>query len=182
MNPGYDEHKLAELLLYVAKQLVNDPWGGATKVNKVLFFADFAHMQRTGQPITGAVYQKLQHGPAPRRLLPVRDALVADGSAAVQNEDRGDKQQHRLVALRDADLTPFSAEELQTVDSVISELRGQNASQVSELSHQHIGWRLTEMNEDIPYAAALAQAPQVATPTSRRLERQVAERFGFIAS
>lgn len=77
MKPSYDERKFTELLLYVASRLEADRAGGAVKLDKVLFFADFAHVRRHGVPITGADYQKLEHGPAARRLLPVRNSLVA---------------------------------------------------------------------------------------------------------
>ena len=66
----YDEAKFTELLLHVADRLRNDRAGGATKLNKVLYFADFAHVRRHGRPISGAEYQKLAHGPAPRPLRP----------------------------------------------------------------------------------------------------------------
>ncbi|MEA2715744.1 MAG: hypothetical protein QOI99_61, partial [Actinomycetota bacterium] len=49
----YDERKFAELVLYAASRLADDPAGGAVKLNKVLFFSEFAHMRRHGQPITG---------------------------------------------------------------------------------------------------------------------------------
>lgn len=37
----YDEQKFTEALLYVAKALEDDPAGGAVKINKALFNADF---------------------------------------------------------------------------------------------------------------------------------------------
>jgi hypothetical protein len=40
MRVIYDEAKFTELLLYVADRLRVDRAGGATKLNKVLFFAD----------------------------------------------------------------------------------------------------------------------------------------------
>jgi hypothetical protein len=79
MKTTYDERKFRELLVYVASRLQGDRSGGATKLNKVIFFADFAHVRRTGAPITGAEYQKLEHGPAARRLRPVRDLLIENG-------------------------------------------------------------------------------------------------------
>ena len=182
MDSNYDERKLTELIVYVASRLQGDRSGGATKLNKVLFFADFAHVRRTGAPITGAEYQKLEHGPAPRRLRPVREALVEGGEAELREEDFLGYRQHRLVPLRDADLAVFSDDEIVTVDKVLADLDGLNAKQVSDLSHEEAGWRLTEIGETIPYAAALVGSRQVSTPTSRRLEREAAERFGLVAS
>ncbi len=54
------------------------------------------------------------------------------------------------------------------------------ALEVSDLSHEEPGWRLVELNETIPYEAALLGAPQVSTPTRSRLEREVAVRHGLL--
>ncbi|MFN3219850.1 MAG: Panacea domain-containing protein [Acidimicrobiales bacterium] len=182
MDSHYDERKLTELIVYVAARLRSDRSGGATKLNKVLLFADFAHVRRTGIPITGAEYQKLEHGPAPRRLRPLRDALVAAGDAELREEEFLGYRQHRLVPLREADLSVFTDDEMATVDKVLADLDGMSAKQVSDLSHDEAGWRLTEMGETIPYAAALVGNRQVSTPTSRRLEREAAERYGLVPS
>ena len=180
MKTTYDERKFTELVLHVASCLQHDGAGGATKLNKVLFFAEFAHVRRTGHPITGAVYQKLEHGPAARQLRPVRDMLIADGEASLVAEEFLGYQQHRLVPLRGADLTVFSAEELATIDKVLDDLRGLNARQVSDLSHEEAGWRLVGFGDDIPYEAALVGARQVSTPTSCRLEQEAAARLGLL--
>lgn len=182
MKTTYDERKFTELLVHVASRLQSDRSGGATKLNKVLFFADFAHVRRTGSPITGATYQKLAHGPAPRRLRPVREQLTARGDAEIRAEDFLGYQQHRLVPRRAADLSVFSDDELDTIERVLTDLDGLNARQVSDLSHEEAGWRLVDFGEDIPYEAALVGARQVSTPTSRRLEREAAEHFGLIAT
>jgi hypothetical protein len=180
MQTIYDELKFTELVLYVAEKLGDDHFGGATKLNKVLFFAEFAHVRRTGKAISGVEFQKLEHGPAPRRLRPVRDALVRSGAAEVVIDDVLGRPTHRLRPLRDADLTVFSAQELETIDGVLRDLGGLTAREVSDLSHEEPGWRLVELNETIPYAAALVGAEQVDTPTRRRLEHDAAVRLGLL--
>lgn len=182
MKTSYDEHKFTELVLHVAARLQDDHSGGATKLNKVLFFADFAHVRRTGVPITGAEYQKLEHGPAARRLRPVRDRLVAIGDAELLDEEFLGYRQHRLVPRRHADLTAFSEDEVATIDKVFADLVGLSARQVSDLSHEEAGWRLVEFGETIPYEAALVGARQVSTPTSQRLQREAADRLGLLAT
>jgi hypothetical protein len=182
MKTTYDERKFTELLVYVASRLQGDQSGGATKLNKVIFFADFAHVRRTGVPITGAEYQKLEHGPAARRLRPVRDRLIESGDAVLVDEEFLGYRQHRLVPHRDADLGVCSDDELATIDKVLADLDGLNARQVSDLSHDEAGWRLVDFGDTIPYEAALVGARQVSTPTSQRLEREAAERLGLIAT
>jgi uncharacterized phage-associated protein len=179
MDVTYDEAKFAEMVLYVAHALEADRSGGATKLNKVLFFADFAHVRRTGRPISGADYQKLPNGPAPRRLLPVRRELQASGAAELVTEHYLGYEQHRLHALRSADISVFSAQELATLDSVLGDLVDLTAAQVSQLSHEEAGWMVTEEGDTIDYATAYIAAEQVSTPTSRRLAAEVAERYGL---
>ncbi len=175
----YDERKFRELLVLVSGRLTGDDAGGATKLNKVLYFADFAHVRRTGQSITGAAYQKLPNGPAPRRLLPVRNALVESGDAALEEHDFLGYKQHRLVPTRDADISVFDIEELQTIDDVFSDLEGMNGREVSDLSHEEAGWRLTEEGETIPYTAALIPREQPLTPAAAAQASAVAERYGI---
>lgn len=179
MDLAYDEPKFTEMVLYVADRLRDDRAGGATKLNKVLFFAEFTHLRRHRAVITGCEFQKLTHGPAPRQLLPVRRRLIASGAAQIVEEDFLGRPQHRLVPLRSADVSVFSAEERRSIDDVLEQLDGMTGTQVSDLSHEEPGWQLTDDGETIPYATAFLDFPQIATPTSERLAREVAERYGL---
>lgn len=179
MEVRYDEAKFRELLLYAADRLRGDRAGGATKLNKVLFFAEFTHLRRHHAVISGCEFQKLTHGPAPRQLLPVRRGLIAEGDAELVEEDFLGRPQQRLLPRRAADLSAFTEEELASIDDVLEQLEGMTGTQVSELSHQEPGWRLTELGETIPFATAFLDFPQVATEVSARLEFDVAKRYGF---
>jgi hypothetical protein len=181
MELTYRPEKFAELILYVAGRLQNDRAGGATKLNKVLFFAEFTHLRRHGAVISGCEFQKLDHGPAPRQLLPVRSRLIAEGAAELVADDFLGRPQHRLVPKRTPNLDVFTALELETVDDVLNQLAGLTSRQVSDLSHEEPGWALTAVGDTIPYATAGLGFPQVSTPTSQRLEREVAERYGLTA-
>jgi len=98
---GYDEERFVEIVLYVAKRMEADPAGGATKLNKVLYFADFAHQRGHGRPITWAEYQRLERGPAPRRIVAVRNKLVERGDAALRSDTYHGYCQDRMVPLRE---------------------------------------------------------------------------------
>lgn len=148
------DRRLRELMLHIASRSERDPKFGATKLNKILFYADMVAYGKLGQPITGQKYQKLSRGPAPKRLLPVQGKMEGH-NCAVQAREYGGYTQKRLIALRDADLAGFSGEEIAIVDRVIVALWGMNASEVSELSHLEIGWNAADLKEDIPYEAVL---------------------------
>jgi hypothetical protein len=170
----YDERKFAELVLYAASRLADDPAGGAVKLNKVLFFSEFAHMRRHGQPITGVEYQKLRWGPAPRRLVPVRERLIAEGNARMVEETYNGLPQQRLVPTRSPDIGLFTPDELAVVDSVVAELYGTTATDASLISHAEVGWQMVEEHETIPYEAAFLRSP-VVTDAVRRHGARLAE-------
>lgn len=169
-----NEAKLTELVLYVAKRLLDDPKGGATKINKVLFSADFAHMRLHGVPITGVEYQKLKQGPAPRRLLPVRDRLLSEGAAELVRDRYLGYPLDRLVPRREPDLALFSADEMEQVDQAIEALRNKTAAEVSELSHHEMGWQMVSIGETIPYQAAFLASGFEVTESMRQHAQRLA--------
>src|SRR3954469_19633300 len=87
----FQRRKFKELMLYFSQRGLDDGLViGSTKLNKLLFFADFRAFSEIGQPITGARYQKLEWGPAARELLPIRDELLKDGEAELRSEGKAD--------------------------------------------------------------------------------------------
>jgi hypothetical protein len=182
VDQQYDEDKFRELVVLVAGRLTDDAASGATKLNKVLYFADFAHVRRTGRSITGADYQKLPNGPTLRRLLPVRSGLVASNEAEIEERDFLGYKQQRLVPKRDVDVSVFDDEELQTIDDVLRDLEGMNGREVSDLSHEEAGWRLTQEGDTIPYTAAFIPREQPLTPTAVAQASAVAQRYGITTS
>jgi hypothetical protein len=169
----YDEQKFAEMLLYVAGKLLDDPAGGAVKLNKALHFSELVHMRLHGRPITGADYQKLPQGPAPRRLLPVRQRLVENGEAELEASTYFGRVQYRLAPRREADLSLFNAEEIAVIDEVVSDLKGKSAREVSEMSHREMGWFLADEGETIEWEMAYLK-PAVLTSEVRQTARGLA--------
>jgi Protein of unknown function (DUF4065) len=174
--------KFKELILYVSQKCVDDPRFGATKLNKILFFSDFLSYASLGQPITAVEYRKLVNGPAPRRLVPIRNAMVEARELAVQPVQlRSGKVQNRTVNLRKPNLSLFSAAEIALVDDVIDALRTADADTVSEISHKMMGWKITRLNETIPYETVfLSGEPLTEIEKQRALE--VAADYGLVTA
>ncbi len=172
----YDEEKLGELMLYVAGRMSQDPSFGATKLNKVLFFADFFHYAQHGTAITGAEYQKLRYGPAPRQLVPVQRSLTSTGAALIRRSEAGPYAQKRLTPLRDADLSRFTGTEIAIVDEIISCLTGRTATEVSDISHLMVGWKIAAEGETIPYDSVFLYDGPL-TDSDYRFAKQIAERL-----
>lgn len=144
--------RMKELILYISDKCTADPTFGATKLNKILFYTDFTSFARYGEPVSGVEYQKLPQGPAPKQLVPVRDAMQESGELAIKQTQYFARTQNRPVSLREADLAQFSGRDIAMVDQIIDLLWGKTAREVSEMSHRR-AWRITHDQESIPYEA-----------------------------
>lgn len=170
--------RLGELILYVADKCTGDRLFGAIKLNKILWWSDFLAYGQHGAPITGVEYQRLDRGPAPRRLVPIRDGLVANGDAVVQPQRvLGGLVQERVIPLRPPKLDLFTASQIELVNDVIQLFWGRSARDVSRLSHGK-AWEIAGHGEGIPYQAVfLSDAPVNALDRDRA--RELAERYGW---
>ena len=173
--PPFDRAKLRELVLYIASKLSTDDAFGATKLNKILFFSDFLAFGNLGRPITGATYQRLDHGPVARELAEVRQDLETRDEAVVAEADYFGFRQKRLVPLRQPKLELFSGPEVALVDSVIDALRTRNATEVSALSHLEMGWQLAQDLETIPYETVFLSGEPVPEQALKRGQRIATE-------
>jgi len=151
----FDEKKLRQLILYVAARSATDPNFGKTKLNKILFYSDFQAVRTLGDPITWATYVHRQFGPCPSGIEVTLKDMREEGDIAIVPESVFSLTQERIVAAISPELNMFDAREIAFVDEVLSHLGGLNNSEVSEMSHKTMAWKLTNMNQQIPYGLAL---------------------------
>jgi hypothetical protein len=150
----YDPERLKELVVYIAERSAGDTRFGMTKLNKILFYADFRSYLRSGKSITGAVYQHLPEGPAPHQMLPCLQSLTRGREIIEKHEPTYAGTQRRLIATREAELGSFTGTEIAVVDQVISEFAPLTNVAASQLSHATVAWRLTHLKQEVPYQAA----------------------------
>ena len=147
-----NERKLEELILHISQKCANDKTFGSIKLNKILCYSDFTFYVYNGHGITDVDYQKLANGPAPRRLVPVRDKMIRKGHMGLQQiKLKSGNVMKRPVNLREPDLSLFSGEEIAVVDSVIEWLKETSSQRVTEVSHELVGWAVAEVGHTIPY-------------------------------
>ncbi|HKI05938.1 MAG TPA: Panacea domain-containing protein [Thermoanaerobaculia bacterium] len=158
------DRKFRELILFVAQESENDENCGATKLNKILFYADFEAYRKLGQPISGQKYQKLERGPAPKGAVPVISEMEKAGLCKWEDREYFGLPLKKLIPRRDSDLSVFAPEELDIARAVINELWDLNAAEVSDLSHDFVGWQAASLGEEIPYETAFVGKPRPLTP------------------
>lgn len=152
-NDEESRERLRELILYIAEKSKDDPKFGATKLNKLLFYADFIFFAQNGRPLTRAQYKKLPRGPVPTSVNELKVEMERAGDATVVNEGLAPYIRERVFPLREARVDDyFTPSEIALVDEVIRTLRDLNASETSEMSHD-FAWQITGDYELIPYDA-----------------------------
>jgi hypothetical protein len=181
-NSIFNASKFKELMLYAAERSKTDERFGATKLNKILFFSDFLSYGLAGVPITGATYQKLEKGPAPKQLKPIAREIVSEKSGIFIKRPWFNYTQTVLIPMRPANRNLFSAEEIDLVDEVIRDLAPRDASETSELSHDRSeAWQIAEIGEIIPYEAVFLSTRK---PTSVDVQRaqELARKHGWLGT
>jgi hypothetical protein len=172
----FDKEKFKRLVHYVAWKAGKKAGFGATKLNKVLWFADARAYVLTGKPITGATYIRQKYGPVPREMMPAQAELVREGKIKIiRGPGRYDHTQ--FLALEPPDSSALSAKEHETVDYWIRHIdEDHTAASISEQSHDY-PWEIAKMGEEIPLHACFAT--RVRDPVGDELEwaKKVAEKL-----
>ncbi len=153
--------KLRELILYVATRWQDDSRFGVTRLTKALFWADFEAYRSTGEAITGSDYIKMRHGPMLEGQQSLLTSMEWQGTLRIERVQTGAGMQQRPVPLREPDMTLFSADEIDVIDEIIAAHRGKTAAQISDLSHEFLGWRATRLGNRIAYGTALLSTPDL---------------------
>lgn len=147
----FNRTKFEELIVYFATRLPPEAALGRVKLAKLLMHSDFMGYVRHGRSITGATYEKWEHGHLARQQTQVEKDLEAAGVISIEDTDYYGKTLRHIRAHRAPDLSSFSDDELAIVEGAIRLYGHESATYLSELSHQELGWRLTDWKEAIPY-------------------------------
>jgi putative zinc finger/helix-turn-helix YgiT family protein len=127
----------------------------ATKLNKLLFYADFGHFRDFGVSISGSPYLALQFGPVPQHYDWIEEDLVEGGDLVAEEVFFRNGDSHiTMNAGREPDLSTFSAEEIETLNRIKRVLGHKTSKRLSELSHEERAWAETPVKAMIPYDLA----------------------------
>lgn len=166
MRTIFNEDKFAQLLLYVTWRSGRDPLFGSRKLNKILYWSDFLHYATYGESITGAEYVRREHGPAPAKLVPVRDRLIHKRELGMRRKVMPDGHiQKRVTRSHRPNVDLLSSEEIALVEEVLDQLWDKDGDYTSAMSHRLSGWNSVKDGETIPYASVfIPEKPLPMTP------------------
>ncbi|MBE1553223.1 type II TA system antitoxin MqsA family protein [Sporosarcina limicola] len=118
-----------------------------TKLNKLMFYADFFHFRLYNSSISGATYNRLQYGPVPVRYNTLYESIP---SIEMVEDGYGIK----AIAIQDLEESSLTEEEAAVLKFVSERFSTMNASQIADYSHQEKCWIEVGHSEKIPYSYA----------------------------
>ena len=151
----YRPEKLEAAILFFIDR-ANNGYLGKTKLMKLLYYADFDHVERYGVPITGAHYRKRPQGPVPDKAFELLDQMASDNDRRITVEPRGvgPHMQYRYQVLVEPDLHIFTPPERATLEQVVARWEYEPLSRIVAATHSEAPWLAVRMGEEIPYSLA----------------------------
>lgn len=127
--------KLKNAILYFIEKM-NGVF--VTKMNKLLFFADFVSYRENGQAITGLSYKAIQFGPVPEHWDSIY-GLIEDIDQIIVDFGNGNSGQ-KLVSKISFDASVFTPEQMSVLEHVCTTFYNDTSSEISNRSHNEDAW------------------------------------------
>ncbi len=132
---SYSPAKIESAVKYFIKEM-----GGVfvTKMNKLLFYADFLCYRRKGYGLTGLKYSALPYGPVPENWGRVYDSIPG-----IRMDEYVFPDMTSGIELNsgiESDLNVFDEMEVGVLKDVAEQFRNTKAGEISQISHKEKGW------------------------------------------
>jgi putative zinc finger/helix-turn-helix YgiT family protein len=156
-NPNFE--KFTEMVVFFSEQM--EPF--KTKMNKLLFYADFLMFKQSCFSISGVRYKAIDMGPVPNNFQSIFEYLANNDEIDIYYTPfpqgyTGEQFKARNDRHFNADM--FSATELEVLKNVASKFKSSTTNDMIELSHLEEAWRQNEKDKNIisyQYAFDLTQ-------------------------
>jgi len=138
-----DYAKLSEMVVFFAQEVPCYK----TKMNKLLFYADFAMFKQHGQSISGGRYRAIPYGPVPKSFESVFERLANTNVIDIKYEALKDGGQKQFLAghqARTFNKALFTPQELAVLEQVKAKFEHTKPYEIVALSHQEEGWQANE--------------------------------------
>ena len=138
MKGSPEREKLKDALHYVIARAGSRPGFGATKLYKVLWFANARTFCLTGEPIFQTEFIREKHGPVPRDAMAMREELVKEGRARIWQDRYINKPIWRFKALAPVSTNRIAPYEIDTINYCIKHIdEDHTANSISDQSHDY---------------------------------------------
>lgn len=123
-----------------------------TKLNKLLFYADFLAYRERGQSITGLAYARWDRGPVPKHFEMIRSVYEEQAFLAVSEVDFGQGIiGEKIIATVEPDLGCLEPDEISILQTVKTTFQNYGSKKISDISHEEPAWLETAPNALIDF-------------------------------
>ena len=137
-SPNLD--KFTEMVVFFTSKI--QPW--KTKMNKLLFYADFLHFKRCGISISGAQYRAIDMGPVPNNYQSLFEYITNIDAVGIKQTlfpDGGLGEQFKPKHGRSFDPEYFTDKELETLAIVEKQFKNAKTQEIVDISHKERAWK-----------------------------------------
>ena len=134
-----DFKKFSEMVVFFTEKL--EPW--KTKLNKLLFYADFMMYRQTGFSMSGVQYKAIAMGPVPNNFNSIFEYLANKGELNIYYTnftDGGTGEQFKPNPDKIFNKEIFTELELQILDLVKERFKNTSTKEIIEISHKEKAW------------------------------------------
>lgn len=156
-NPSFE--KFTEMVVFFSEQL--KPY--KTKLNKILFYADFLMFKQSCFSISGVRYNAINMGPVPHNFQSVFEYLANKDAIDInynEFQNGGFGEQFIARSNRPFNASLFSDKELNVLYKVATTFEKTSTNEIIELSHLEKAWKENEQTKNVisyEYAFQLKQ-------------------------
>lgn len=149
--PSEEKEKFIELLIYILEKVWAKANVGKTVLYKLLYFAEFDYYELYNEHISGYPFYRLPMWPAPFDFDELVKELEEQKKIKKIVAPYGNYYQERFIPTIQSTKNYFSSDQLQIIDDIIQRFSDFSATEISDLSHEDIPWRLSDDLEEIDY-------------------------------
>lgn len=120
-----------------------------TKLNKLLFYADFLMYNKTGYSITGITYKAIPYGPVPSEYDKMYIKLCDDGKIVINLIPINDNNFAELIKPRDLVEDNLSTIEIKALSAVVDRFGSLNTKNIVDISHEERAWKDNEQHRSL---------------------------------
>lgn len=148
-----------------------------TKLNKLLFYADFCAFRQLRTSISGLRYARIDYGPVPTGYETIYASLNVMNVVDVEPREVSGYSGEVIKSKSDAPIDVLSAQEIQIAERVRDFFDQWTATKTKNFSHRELAWKEVNNGDLIPYAYAEKLQPQILSAVSA-IGRAKAHRTG----
>ena len=145
-NPNFE--KFTEMVVFFSEQM--EPF--KTKMNKLLFYADFLMFKQSCFSISGVRYKAIDMGPVPYNFQSVFEYLANEGEIDIiyTHFPQGYiGEQFKARNNRPFNASIFTQSEMEVLNKVSSVLKPLSTNEIIELSHLEEAWKVNEKAKSV---------------------------------